>query len=180
MAFQSITNPEKKFGSVYVQRRYDTAHAPAVAPVSAAVPADKLETPLPEGMLEKGNIDLNSRPKVRNADKTYSSEYSTSFSDEDGREILVPTIADGKFLTKDGKKPAEGSKEEKAMFKAAQTRYEDTGEHMGIFKDADTADAYAQAAHSAKRDPFGEPMYVAPAYDNLEEGATFPVSNTEK
>ena len=75
-------------------------------------------------MITPGNLDLNGRPIVKNADGSVSSEYSTSFGDDKGREILVPTVVDGKFLTPDGKKPKEGSPEEKAMFGQAQQHYE--------------------------------------------------------
>jgi hypothetical protein len=78
----------------------------------------------PKGMITPGNLDLNGRPIVKNADGSVSSEYSTSFGDDKGREILVPTVVDGKFLTPDGKKPKEGSPEEKAMFGQAQQHYE--------------------------------------------------------
>jgi hypothetical protein len=115
----------------------------------------------PQGLLEVGNIDLSNRPIVRNEDGTHSSEYSTSFSDNKGREILVPTVVNGKFLTPDGKKPQEGSADEKAMFKRAQQHYEDTHEHMGIFDSADNADAYANAAHNRTQTGNG-PLYVAP------------------
>jgi hypothetical protein len=111
------------------------------------------QTPLyvigePNGLLKPGNINLNNRPVVQNADGSHSSEYSTSFGDEKGREILVPTVVNGKFLTPDGKKPQEGSPEEKAMFKRAQQHYETTHEQMGIFDSAENADTYANAAHN--------------------------------
>jgi hypothetical protein len=76
---------------------------------------------------------------------------ATSFADDKGREILVPTIVNGKFLTPDGKKPPEGSPEEKAMFKRAQQHFEETGENLGIFKDAKSADAYAEKIHNRKQ-----------------------------
>jgi hypothetical protein len=110
-------------------------------------------------MVESGNIDLNNRPMIKNADGSVSSEYSTSFGDDKGREILVPTVVNGKFLTPDGKKPPEGSAAEKTMFKRAQQHYEQTGEHMGIFSSPDAADEYAQKVHERKTGK-GKPMFV--------------------
>jgi hypothetical protein len=97
--------------------------------------------------LVPGNIDLNNRPTVQNEDGSQSTEYSTSFGTDRG-EVLVPTIVNGKFLTPDGKKPKEGSAEEKAMFKRAREYYEKSGEHMGIFANPKDADAYAQLVHN--------------------------------
>jgi hypothetical protein len=107
-------------------------------------------SPKPEGLVSPGNIDLNNRPVVKNSDGSVSTEYSTSFGDDKGREILVPTIVNGKFLTPDGKKPKEGSPEEKQMFKRAQQHYESTGENLGIFDSPAHADAYAEKIHNRK------------------------------
>ena len=100
------------------------------------------------GMIKQGNLDLTSRPVIQNADGTRSSEYSTSFEDEKGQEVLVPTVVDGKFLTPDGKKPPEGSAAEKAMFAKAQQHYEQTGENLGIFDKWQNADAAAEKIHN--------------------------------
>lgn len=114
----------------------------------------------PTGLLQPGNINLVGRPVVKNADGTISSEYSTSFGDENGREILVPTVVNGRFLTKNGKKPLEGSDEEREMFRRAQQHYEQSGEHLGIFDSPDNADAYAQIVHSRQMRDEGMPTYV--------------------
>jgi hypothetical protein len=103
------------------------------------------------GMIKPGNINLSNRPVVKNQEGTHSSEYSTSFQDEQGREVLVPTIVNGKFLTPDGKKPKEGSAEEKAMFKRAWQHYEQTGQNLGIFDTPEHADAYADIVHNRKQ-----------------------------
>lgn len=99
---------------------------------------------------EPGNIDLRNRPVVKNDDGTTSTEYSTSMRDTDGREVLVPTIVDGKFLTPDGKKPPEGSEAEKHMFRRAWAHYKTTGEHLGKFRTAAEADAYAKGLHNSR------------------------------
>jgi hypothetical protein len=101
----------------------------------------------PEGLLKPGNIDLNNRPIVRNADGSSSTEYSVSFNHR-GREVLVPTVVNGKFLTKDGKKPPVGTPAEKAMFKRAFDQYKKTGQHLGMFSSPEHADTYAKTVHS--------------------------------
>jgi hypothetical protein len=107
-----------------------------------------MASPDPRGMVEPGNLDIRNRPTIQNADGSHSSEYSVSFEDDKGREVLVPTIVDGKFLTPDGKKPPEGSAEEKAMFNRAWQHYQQTGENLGKFDNPENADAYAQILHS--------------------------------
>lgn len=104
--------------------------------------------PNPKGLIEPGNLPIDNRPTVHNADGTHSSEYSVSFADDKGHEVLVPTVVNGKFLTPDGKKPPEGSAAEKAMFKAAWDHYLQTGQHLGKFDNPDDADAYANKLHS--------------------------------
>jgi hypothetical protein len=111
----------------------------------------------PKGLVEKGNLPIWHRPIVHNADGTISSEYSTSFGDDDGHEVLVPTVVGGKFLTPNGKKPPEGSPAEKAMFQAAWQHYLKTGEHLGKFDNPDNADAYSQVLHNRKVDQSGTP-----------------------
>jgi hypothetical protein len=101
----------------------------------------------PKGMVEEGNLPVWNRPTVQNGDGSHSSEYSTSF-EQDGKEVLVPTVVDGKFLTPDGKKPKPGSPEEKAMFKKAWQNYLDTGQNLGKFDGVKSADAYANTLHN--------------------------------
>jgi hypothetical protein len=103
------------------------------------------------GMIKPGNINLNGRPVVHNADGSISTEYSVSFEDKDGHEVLVPTVVNGKFLTPDGKKPKEGSAAEEKMFQRAWKHYEETGEQMGIFDTPEHADTYANTVHNRKQ-----------------------------
>ena len=129
-------------------------------PVESAGPpkpdmSDTMAVPNPKGMAAPGNLPIWNRPVVQNADGTHSSEYSTSF-EQDGKEVLVPTVVNGKFLTPDGKKPKEGSPEEKAMFKAAWQHYLKTGQHLGKFDNSADADAYAGVLHSRGAKPQAE------------------------
>ena len=120
----------------------------------------------PKGLKEPGNIDLNQRPVVKNADGSKSTEFSTSFGTDKG-EVLVPTVANGRFLSINGKKPAEGSMEEQDMFNRARAHYEATGEHMGIFDTPDNADAYANAVHNRGQEQAAPVFPTAGAAESL-------------
>jgi hypothetical protein len=87
-----------------------------------------------KGVVERGNIDLTKRPKVKMDDGSIATVRSMSFN-EDGKEILVPTVSDdGKLLSND----------------EAIDLYHKTGKHLGVFDNADDATAYAQALHQAQ------------------------------
>ena len=162
----AITDPQMDTHKVYEQKYESPQQVSSDQPIQLAqndVPTYTVGSPA--GLLEPGNIDLSNRPVVHNADGKVSTEYSTSFGDEKGREILVPTIVKGKFLTPDGTKPAEGSPEEKQMFKEAQLHYAATHEHMGIFSDARAADKYAQVVHNRNSKPTSDTHNIVQAPD---------------
>lgn len=97
----------------------------------AAVP----ELPAPAGLVEPGNIkSLFDRPILHNADGSYSTTSSISF-EQDGKEILVPTVIDGKRLSND----------------EAIAHYNATGENLGKFNSPESADAYAETLHNAQQ-----------------------------
>jgi hypothetical protein len=87
------------------------------------------ETSLP-GPVVPGNINLTNRPIVKNKDGTVSTELSMSFN-EDGLEILIPTIINGKKVSP-----------EKAI-----EHYHQTGEHLGKFESVKAANEYADMIH---------------------------------
>lgn len=122
----------------------------------------------PRGMLSEGNINLNERPIVHNADGSISSEYSMSSGDEYGHESLYPSIANGKWLTPSGMMPANKQESDQLVgYRDANGSYhpgsaqrysENTGQNMGIFDNPDDADAYANAVHERPMqfsDPWG-------------------------
>jgi hypothetical protein len=94
------------------------------------------------GLLAPGNIDLAKRPVVKNADGTISTVRSMSFN-EDGREILVPTVSpEGGILSDDD----------------AINLYHQTGQHLGMFDNPQDADTYAQSLHNQQDQMYSKPQ----------------------
>jgi hypothetical protein len=91
------------------------------------------------GMLEQGNIDLNARPTVKNADGSISTVRSIS-ANFDGQEVLIPTVSDdGNILSDDD----------------AVKTYLRTGKHLGKFDNPDDATAYAESLHDQQAKRYG-------------------------
>lgn len=82
------------------------------------------------GQYGYGNIDLTNRPIVKNSDGSISTVRSMSFN-EDGKEILVPTVVNGKVVSDD----------------EAIQHYHKTGEYLGKFDTIEEADKYAEQLH---------------------------------
>src|SRR5260370_37489094 len=83
-------------------------------------------------MVKAGKIISRLDRKVRkNTEGSVSTTSSMSIGTSDG-EVLIPTVVDGKRLTKE----------------QAIAQYRKTGQHLGIFKTPDEADAYAEALHN--------------------------------
>jgi hypothetical protein len=93
----------------------------------------------------KGNIDLLTRPKVKNQDNSISTIRSMSF-EEDGQEILVPTV-----IQKNGKWKVVSDDE-------AIRHYHDTGKYLGKFNTVADANAYAQSLHESQEKLYTEGM----------------------
>ena len=80
----------------------------------------------PRGLLTPGNLDLAARPVLRNSDGSVSTEVSKSWN-FDGKEVLLPTIVNGKRVSDD----------------EAIQHYRTTGEHLGMFDTPENANAAA-------------------------------------
>lgn len=83
------------------------------------------------GLVEKGNVDLTNRPRVKNADGSISTVRSLGVN-IDGKEVLLPTVSDdGRILTKD----------------EAVQQYRQTGKHLGVFSSVEASTSYAKKLH---------------------------------
>jgi hypothetical protein len=84
-----------------------------------------------EGLVAPGNINIHRRPVVKNPDGSISTVRSMSFTDDDGRNILIPTVVGDRVLPD----------------KEAIAHYYKSGEHLGMFQTPEHADLYAQSLH---------------------------------
>lgn len=83
-----------------------------------------------KGLVTPGTIDLSQLPVAYLPSGMWGTVRSAS-RDVNGRELLYPTIINGIPVDDD------------TAFKYAMR----TGKHLGIFKDGDSADVYAQRLH---------------------------------
>ena len=149
-----------------------------------------------EDMIRSGDTDVNHLPGITNADGSHSSIFSMTIPvDKNGNVwkgdynkapayALVPSIANGKFLTPDGKIPPLADRDDKeltpaqrvakrqqvgALEDAATKHYAQTRHQLGIFASSDAADKYATATHAYTPDGTDRKVF-APSYEADEHG----------
>lgn len=98
--------------------------------------------------LVPGNIDLSKRPVVHNPDGSISTVRSINVSDDQGRQILIPTVVGDKVVSD----------------QEAIDHWKKTGEHLGIFADRNAAEQYAQKLHEDQAK-----LYAPPPPSNVDE-----------
>lgn len=96
----------------------------------------KNQAPAVRGQIEKGNIDLNNRPVVRNSDGSISTVRSISIT-EGKATVLIPTV----IRDKKGRGKVVSDRD-------AIRHYQRSGEHLGKFSSSGDADKYAEQLHN--------------------------------
>jgi hypothetical protein len=100
----------------------------------------------PIAQTQQGNIDIYNRPQAPNPDGGISTVRSMSFQDEDGSEVLIPTVApNGRLLNS----------------QEAVLLYRMTKKHLGKFKAPGAADRFAEALHQ-QQDKYFNPFARKP------------------
>lgn len=85
----------------------------------------------PGGPISPGNIDLNNRPIVRNADGSISTVRTMGFTDKGGAVVNVPTVVGGKIVSD----------------QEAIDNYYNTGQHLGIYRSVRDSNIAAEKLH---------------------------------
>jgi len=92
------------------------------------------------GMIEPGNIDLFSRPRVKNPDGSISTVRSIGI-EMDGNHYLIPTVSDeGKLLSN----------------KDAIDLFKKTKRHLGVFENEKSSSEYAKQLHNQQANLYRE------------------------
>lgn len=101
------------------------------APFRLYVGKTPQEAGTPPQPIDKGNLPLGIRYKVKNQDGSISTVRTISIGTDDG-EVLIPTVINNKVVSND----------------EAIRHFEKTGENFGTFRNVADADAYAEWLHN--------------------------------
>ncbi|MBA3859101.1 MAG: hypothetical protein C0508_01210 [Cyanobacteria bacterium PR.023] len=102
----------------------------------------KLKYTPPAELTEEGNINLSTRPRVKNADGSISTVRSMSFYDGKS-EVLIPTVSDeGRIMSDD----------------EAIQYYKKSGKHLGKFRTPEAATQYAERLHVQQAAMYGRAL----------------------
>ncbi len=111
------------------------------------------------GFREPGNIDLAKRPVVRNPDGSISTVRSASFNFGDGKETLIPTVADdGSRILSDDE---------------AVAQYRKTGGHLGRFGSTGDATSYAKSLHDDQAEMYADKETLPPPMPPVRPGSSY-------
>jgi hypothetical protein len=117
----------------YMRRSVEVGQGKPAAPAAMATQAPA------SAMKQSGNIDVNNRPVVKNADGSISTVRSMSIGTPEG-EVLIPTISpDGRVLSEN----------------EAIDLFRKTGKHLGIFNTPEQATEYAKQLSSRQGQTYG-------------------------
>lgn len=96
--------------------------------------ADSDNVGISPDLINEGNIDLNTRPRVKRANGKTSTVDSIGI-EQDGKHYVIPQISDdGEILTP----------------KEAIDLFRKTGKHLGVFKTQKAADKFAKELHESE------------------------------
>jgi hypothetical protein len=105
------------------------------------------DAPIP---MEPGNIDLNARPVVKNADGSVSTVRSIGV-EMDGKTYLLPTVTDDGRIVSDDE---------------AVELFRQTGKHLGIFRTGQDAEIAAKRLHDQQATQYAPRQLASPAAGN--------------
>ena len=88
---------------------------------------------------QRGNINLKTRPKVKNKDGSYSTVRTIGIEDN-GKHVNIPTVVNGRVVSN----------------QEAVNHYRRTGQHLGKYDSREEADAAARALSKSQSQRYGK------------------------